>query len=416
MKESLSSVRETTKTQTKALITGIGGFVGPYLARNLISHGYQVTGLIQTGVDANPPPALDREEYRPVALIPFDLSEPESISKALDAAQPEVLFHLAGFSSVKGSFDDPALTFQANCRGMENLLEAVRKTAPGCKFIFVGSSEEYGLQICSERHYQWALETFKTVSPSPNRIPELPVCELNHLRPLSPYAVSKVYGDYLTRTYWASYGLNAVVARAFNHEGAGRGYNYVTSSIIRQCIQLRDGLIDSIRIGNVGAFRDWSHVEDIVEGYRLLAEKGAAGEVYVLGSRRMNSVLTYLLLGLCEVGYDIEALETLYGEKRVDAPMNPDPDPLWGLVFDKPCIDGQLLSNGLCYGLADRGLRLHTRQGEVKIVFDPSLFRPTDIPLMISNPAKAEKLGYQIRHSLQDIVRDQVGFSRLGYP
>jgi GDPmannose 4,6-dehydratase len=326
----------------------------------------------------------------------------------LNDAQPDVIFHLAGYSSVKGSFDEPALTFQANCRGMENLLEAVRKVCPGSKFVFVGSSEEYGLQICSESHYRWALETYKTVSPLPFQIPELPVSELNPLRPLSPYAVSKVYGDYLTRTYWASYGLNAVVARAFNHEGAGRGQNYVTSSIIRQCIQLSEGSIDCIRIGNVGAFRDWSHVEDIVEGYRLLAEKGCSGEVYVLGSRRMNSVLTYLLLGLSEVGYSIDALETLKGEKRVEGPMEPDPDPMWGLVFDKPCIDGQLLSNGLAYNLADEGLRIFTPQGEVKIVFDPNLFRPADIPLMISNPARAENLGYRIKHSLRDIVRDQV--------
>ena len=399
-------------TQTKALITGIGGFVGPYLARTLLAHGYQVIGLIQEGVDSNPPPALDKDEFRSINLLPFDLAQQESVENVLKETLPDVIFHLAGYSSVRGSFLNPKDTYQANCRGMENLLEAVHKICPEARFIFVGSSEEFGLQISSEEHYQWALKTYKSVFPKPERIPELPVNENNPLRPLSPYAVSKVYGDFLSRTYWASYRLNTIVSRAFNHEGAGRGAGYVTSSINQQCIQMADGIIDQIVIGNVCAFRDWSHVEDIVEGYRLLAENGEVGQVYVLGSRRMNSVLAYLLFNLNEVGYSVQALETLNGEKRIEAPLKIDSHPFLGINFLRPQVDSMLLADGLTFTLEDGGLKLFTDRGEVKVVFDPDRYRPADIPFMISDPAKAEALGYRVKHTLQDIIRDQVRFYR----
>lgn len=395
--------------QPRALITGIGGFVGPYLAAHLLAHNYHVTGLIHEGVDRNPPPALDRPEFRSVSLIPFHLAHPQSIQDALDLAQPQVLFHLAGYSSVRGSFSQPAETFQANCRGLENLLEALRAVRPDCRFIYAGSADEYGLQIASEEHYRWALEAFKSVFPPPARIPELPIDELNPLRPLSPYAVSKVYGDYLCRTYWGAYNLPCIVARLFNHEGPGRGEGFVTSSIVRQCQQLARGEIDHIRIGNVCAFRDWSHVEDIVQGYRTLAENGLPGEVYVLGSGRMNSVLAYLLISLSEAGYEVEAIETLDGVRCVDAPLDPDPAPFLGLSFEKPRIDGLLLSGGLTYDLGDRGLLVHTRQGDLSVVFDPALYRPADVPLQISNPARAQEIGFTVTHSLRETIRDQLG-------
>jgi GDPmannose 4,6-dehydratase len=201
-----------------------------------------------------------------------------------------------------------------------------------------------------------------------------------------------------------------VVARLFNHEGPGRSETFVTSSIIRQCLLLSEGKIDQIQIGNVSAFRDWSHVEDMVEGYRILAENGSAGEVYVLGSKRMSSVLAYLLLSLSEVGYQIEALETFNGEKCVEAPLEPDPAPYLGLEFEKPRIDGLLLKAELAFDLQDRGLVVHTRQGDLRIAFEPQRYRPADVPLQISNPAKAEGIGFKVTRSMRGIVRDQLNF------
>lgn len=394
----------------RALVTGIEGFVGPYLARALLAHGYQVSGFVHDQLFDRLPPSLKQEEFQAVDLFPFDLSDQEGIKKGLQRAEPDIIFHLAGYSSVRGSFLEPELTYQTNCRGIENLLEAIRKVQPASKLIFAGSADEFGLQIASEAHYQWALNQFRTIFPPPMRVPELPINETNPLRPLSPYAVSKVYGDHLTRNYWSSYGLNTVVARLFNHEGAGRAETYVTSSLIRQCIQAVNGELDAIQIGNVCAFRDWSHVEDIVEGYLALSEFGTPGDVYVMGSRRMHSVLTYLLLGLSELGCPVQALETLDGDKRVEAPMEIDLRPYLGLEFEKLRVDDLMLNGGLCYDLKDSGLNLYTPQGMLKVMFDPGRYRPADVPLLISDPTKAEKLGFRITRSLQDIVHDQVAY------
>ncbi len=109
--------------QTKALITGIGGFVGPYLAKSLLAHGYQVFGLIKEGEENKGLFGLDLEEYRSIQLRPFDLAQQESIDLVLKDTQPDIIFHLAGFSSVQGSFLNPFEAYQANCRGIENLLE-----------------------------------------------------------------------------------------------------------------------------------------------------------------------------------------------------------------------------------------------------------------------------------------------------
>ncbi|MEM4280085.1 MAG: GDP-mannose 4,6-dehydratase, partial [Archaeoglobaceae archaeon] len=182
--------------------------------------------------------------------------------------------------------------------------------------VFAGSSEEYGLVISSEKQYQKIKAQGKNIHPEPERIPELPIKETNPLRPMSPYAVSKVYGDFLFRNYYHSYGLKTIVSRAFNHEGAGRGKMFVTANIALQVMKLRFGEVDRIRIGNVNAFRDWSHVEDIVKGYCLLALKAKYGEVYNQGSMRTNSVLSYILLALEMAGYRTERIETFKGKKR----------------------------------------------------------------------------------------------------
>ncbi len=153
-------------------------------------------------------------------------------------------------------------------------MEAVRIKDAKPVVVFAGSSEEYGMVLSSEEQYRRAMEKYGTIFPLPERIPEVPISETNPLRPMSPYAVSKVYGDHLMRNYWYSYGIPTVISRAFNHEGAGRGNMFVTSVATNQVMKLKFGESDNITIGNVNAFRDWSHVDDIIAGYLLLAEKG----------------------------------------------------------------------------------------------------------------------------------------------
>jgi GDPmannose 4,6-dehydratase len=154
-----------------------------------------------------------------VKLIKGDITDFTSLLFALDKVQPDVIFHLASQSYVPRSFVDPLETFRVNSLGTQNLLEAVRLKDLDCKIVFAGSSEEYGLQVVSEKHYEWALKKYGTIFPEPERIPELPINEKNPLRPMSPYAVSKVHGDFLMRNYYYAYGLKTIVSRAFNHEG-----------------------------------------------------------------------------------------------------------------------------------------------------------------------------------------------------
>ncbi|MEN6554399.1 MAG: GDP-mannose 4,6-dehydratase [Methanobacterium sp.] len=163
-------------------------------------------------------------------MLEGDLNDITSLASALDASQPDFIFHLAAQPSVEFSFHRPLETQNINTIGTANLLEAVRIKDVDTKIIFAGSSEEYGMVISSEEQYQRAIKDGKTISPEPESIPELPVEESNPLRPMSPYAVSKISGDFLMQNYHNSYGLDTVASRAFNHEGAGRGMMFVTSS------------------------------------------------------------------------------------------------------------------------------------------------------------------------------------------
>jgi GDPmannose 4,6-dehydratase len=204
--------------------------------------------------------------------------------------------------------------------------------------------------------------------------------------------------------------LDTTVSRAFNHEGAGRGLMFVTSVITNQIMKLKFGEINNITIGNLNAFRDWSHVTDIVHGYMKLAEKGKSGEVYNQGSMRTNSVLTYILLGLQESGWDVNKIETFNGEKVVNDPNKPDNTSIYDVNFDKTHVDKLMLEGELDYTLADGGINVYTDKGTVPIEFNPDRFRPAEVPILFSNTDKIQKIGAKIEHSLNDIIKDQLNF------
>lgn len=161
----------------------------------------------------------------------------------------------------------------------------------------------------------------------------------------------------------------------------------------------------------MNAFRDWSHVEDIVEGYILLAEKGTPGDVYVLGSMRTNSVLTYILLTLEQLGYRVREIETINGDKRVKDPLEKDYGDAFGLSFEKTKVDKLLLDEELEFVLEDRGILVKTDKGAITVEFDPNRFRPADVPILLSNSKKAaDKLGFKPMRRLIDIIRDQINY------
>lgn len=393
------------------LITGISGFVGSRMARRLVDAGANVYGVVRRRSDGKIPPnikhlGLENE----VHLIEGDLESISAIGRAITVSEPDVIFHLAAQSFVPRSFVDPSETMLSNCLGTSNLLEAIRLKDVNPRVVFAGSSEEYGLVISSQEQYLRAEATHGTVFPPPERIPEVPISETNPLRPMSPYAVSKVYGDYLMRNYWHSYGIPTVVSRAFNHEGAGRGIMFVTSVITSQVMQLKLGETDAIRIGNVNAFRDWSHVDDVIDGYILLAEKGRSGDVYNQGSMRTNSVMSYLLMSLEEANYPISRIETVRGDKVVENPTEPDRAPIFGLNFEKTKLDGMMLRGELEFAAGDEGVVAYSGDKKIRIVFDANRFRPAEVPILLSNTKKIEALGFRTRYTVRDIIKDQLDY------
>lgn len=257
----------------RVLITGITGFVGSHLAEYALGLGAQVVGSIRWRSKTE---NIEHLRAR-VRLIESDLRDLSSVQGLLAEADPDYVVHLAAQSFVAASWQTPAETLYTNTVSQINLFEAIRSRPKKPRFLVIGSSEEYGLVLEEE----------------------LPVRETNPLRPLSPYAVSKVTQDLMGYQYWKSYGLPIVRARAFNHEGPRRGDVFVTSNFAKQIAEIEAGLREPVvYVGNLEARRDYSDVRDIVRGYWLLLERGELGEVYNLCSGKswaIQEVLDFLL-------------------------------------------------------------------------------------------------------------------------
>ncbi len=185
---------------------------------------------------------------------------------------------------------------------------------------------------------------------------------------------------------------------------------FVTSAITHQVMQLKRGEVDKITIGNVNAFRDWSHINDVLKGYCLLAEQGRYGEVYNQGSQRTNSVLSYLLLSLEGAGYAIDRIETINGNMAVEKPTEVDNSEVFGLCIEKTKVDKLMLDGTLEFEPSDIGIVVCSNQGKITIEFDKDKFRPTDVPILLSGPAKIQQLGFQVKYSLRDIINDQLNY------
>jgi GDP-4-dehydro-6-deoxy-D-mannose reductase len=257
----------------RLLITGITGFVGSHMAEYALAHGAEVFGSSRWRSRTE-----NIEHLRPqIKLIECDLRDLASVRGLLETTEPTHVVHLAAQSFVGASWQTPAETLSTNIISQVNLLEGVRRFTIAPRVLVVGSSEEYGL-----------------VHPD-----ELPIRESNPLRPLSPYAVSKVAQDMMGYQYFMSYRLPIIRTRAFNHEGPRRGEVFVTSNFAKQVAEIEAGLREPIiSVGDLTPRRDFSDVRDIVRGYWLLLERGEPGEVYNLCTGRswaIQQVLDFLL-------------------------------------------------------------------------------------------------------------------------
>ena len=249
----------------RVLITGITGFVGSHFAEFLLARGAEVVGSVRwRSKTENIEHIRDR-----LTLIESDLRDALSVRTVLEQARPDCIVHLAAQSFVGASWHTPVETFTTNVISQMNLLEGMRQLSPRARCLVIGTSEEYGL-----------------VDPD-----ELPVRETNPLRPLSPYAVSKVAQDLMGYQYFKSYGLHIVRTRAFNHTGPRRGEAFATSNFAKQIAEIEVGSRKPvIQVGDLKPTRDFSDVRDIVRGYWQLLEQGTPGEVYNLCSGEAWSI------------------------------------------------------------------------------------------------------------------------------
>lgn len=257
----------------RILITGITGFVGSHLAEWALAQGAEVVGSLRWRSKTE---HIEHLRDR-LTLVESDLRDVLSVRTLLAEARPDWIIHLAAQSFVAASWQTPVETFYTNVISQMNLFEVMRQLDASARFLVIGSSEEYGL-----------------VYPD-----ELPIRETNALRPLSPYAVSKVAQDLMGWQYFKSYGMHIVRARAFNHDGPRRGETFATSNFAKQVAEIEAGLREPVvHVGDLKPTRDFSDVRDIVRGYWLLLERGTPGEVYNLCSGvdwSIERVLTFLI-------------------------------------------------------------------------------------------------------------------------
>jgi GDPmannose 4,6-dehydratase len=164
-------------------------------------------------------------------------------------------------------------------------------------------------------------------------------------------------------------------------------------------------------MGDIQTFRDWSHVEDIIDGYVILAERGNAGSIYVQGSMRTNSVLSYILYTISELGYEIKEVHSINDEKKnVKDPIENVKSEIGGIRIDSNAVDQMFLSHTLEFSLADEGLIIKTNKRDFKVVFDTSKFRPSDVPILLSNANKIKQIGFSTKRGLRDIISDQINY------
>jgi GDP-4-dehydro-6-deoxy-D-mannose reductase len=257
----------------KLLVTGAGGFVGGHLLELLRREepNAQVHGVV------SPHGSLPASTGRGARLVEADLDDPAAAAAVVEQARPDAIVHLAGQSSVQQSWLDPGGTLRTNVLGIVHLLDATRQAGLRPAVLVVGSAEEYGL------------------------LPEagMPIRETTPLRPASPYAVSKVAQGALALLYGPAGGLRVVLTRTFHHTGPGRGEAFAESSFARQIAEIEHGLRPAvIEVGNLDAVRDFTDVRDVVRAYRLLLDKGEAGQAYNVCSgrgRAIREVLEILL-------------------------------------------------------------------------------------------------------------------------
>lgn len=268
----------------RALITGITGQDGSYLAELLLGKGYEVHGVIRRSSSFNTeridPIYKDRHDRGARLFLHYgDLSDPSSLIKILGETQPEEIYNLAAQSHVRVSFDIPEFTGDVTAIGTVRLLDAMRQVAPKARFYQASSSEMYGL------------------------VQAVPQNETTPFYPRSPYAAAKVYSHWITVNYRESYGLHASSGILFNHESPRRGETFVTRKITRAVARIKAGLQDKVYLGNLEAKRDWGYAPEYVEAMWRMLQQDKPDD-YVVATGETHTVQEFLEVAFARAGLD----------------------------------------------------------------------------------------------------------------
>lgn len=346
-------------TKKVALITGITGQDGAYLAQFLLEKGYVVHGIKRRSSLINTQridhlyqdPHVDSSNFH---LHYGDLSDSTNIIRIIEEVQPEEIYNLGAMSHVKVSFDQPEYTAQVDGIGTLRILEAIRLLGltKKTKIYQASTSELYGL------------------------VQEVPQSEKTPFYPRSPYAVAKLYGYWITVNYREAYGMFAVNGILFNHESPLRGETFVTRKITRGAAQIALGQQEKLYLGNLDAKRDWGHAKDYVEAMWLILQQDVP-EDYVIATGITTTVRDFVKMAFGEVGIELEFVGEGVDEiAKVKACNNP----LYQLEIGKEVVS-----------------------------IDPRYFRPTEVELLIGDPTKAkEKLGWKLKYDLPALVKDMM--------
>ncbi len=343
----------------KALITGVTGQDGAYLAAFLLQKGYEVHGIKRRTSLFN----TDRidhlyqdphEKNLRFKLHYGDLTDSTNIIRIVQEVQPDEIYNLGAMSHVKVSFDEPEYTANVDGIGTLRILEAVRILGlqQKTKIYQASTSELYGL------------------------VQAVPQNEKTPFYPRSPYAVAKLYGYWITVNYREAYDMFAVNGILFNHESPIRGETFVTRKITRAAARIALGLQDTIYLGNLDAKRDWGHAKDYVKAMWLILQQTVA-EDYVIATGITTTVRDFVRMSFAELGIEI----TFQGEGAAEK----------GVV--KSCSHPE-------YQLPE---------GKEIVRVDPAYYRPTEVDLLIGDASKArEKLGWKLEYTLPDLVKDMM--------
>ncbi len=354
-----------------ALITGITGQDGAYLAEYLIKKGYVVHGIKRRSSMFN----TDRIDHlyqdphvenRNLILHYGDLTDSLNLTRIIGEVQPDEIYNLAAMSHVKVSFDTPEYTANADGLGVLRILEAVRllKLVEKTRIYQASTSELYGL------------------------VQEVPQRETTPFYPRSPYAVAKLYGYWITVNYREAYGMHASNGILFNHESPLRGETFVTRKVTRAVSRIALGIQKQVYLGNLDSKRDWGHAKDYVRAMHLILQQDKPDD-YVIATGVTTSIRDFVRMAFAEIGAQLE-----FQGKGVEE------------VALLSGIDESLFNKvvGESY-LTDFKQRI----GSVVVGVDPQYFRPTEVDLLIGNAEKAKKkLGWEPVYSLTDLVHDMM--------